>query len=88
MSYQPIEDYGITGNMRTVALVGMNGSIDCSTNSRFPSLTLNSMHRPKNSRWNLSSETGPSMVTAEERPIPGNDWGSWRNRRNGPKGGV
>ncbi len=26
MSYQPIENYGIVGNMRTVALVGMNGS--------------------------------------------------------------
>src|SRR5690242_4902326 len=28
MSYQPIENYGIIGNMRTVALVGMNGSMD------------------------------------------------------------
>src|SRR6266436_2061809 len=28
MSYQPIENYGIIGNMRTVALVGMDGSID------------------------------------------------------------
>ena len=28
MPYQPIEDYGIIGNMRTVALVGVNGSID------------------------------------------------------------
>jgi GH15 family glucan-1,4-alpha-glucosidase len=28
MSYQPSENYGIIGNMRTVALVGMNGSID------------------------------------------------------------
>jgi hypothetical protein len=28
MSYQPIENYGIIGNMRTVALVGMHGSID------------------------------------------------------------
>ena len=28
MSYQPIENYGIIGNMRTVALVGLNGSID------------------------------------------------------------
>ena len=28
MAYQPIENYGIIGNMRTVALVGMNGSID------------------------------------------------------------
>lgn len=28
MGYQPIENYGLVGNMRTVALVGMNGSID------------------------------------------------------------
>ncbi|PYS20246.1 MAG: glucoamylase, partial [Acidobacteria bacterium] len=28
MAYQPIENYGIIGNMRTVALIGMNGSID------------------------------------------------------------
>ncbi len=28
MAYQPIEDYGIVGNMRTAALVGTNGSID------------------------------------------------------------
>jgi GH15 family glucan-1,4-alpha-glucosidase len=26
--YQPIENYGVIGNMRTAALVGMNGSID------------------------------------------------------------
>ncbi|WP_166828717.1 glycoside hydrolase family 15 protein [Thalassoroseus pseudoceratinae] len=28
MTYQPIENYGIIGNMRTAALVGVNGSID------------------------------------------------------------
>jgi GH15 family glucan-1,4-alpha-glucosidase len=28
MTYQPIENYGIIGDMHTVALVGMNGSID------------------------------------------------------------
>jgi GH15 family glucan-1,4-alpha-glucosidase len=40
MPYQPIEDYGIIGNMRTVALAGMNGSIDwyCSPNFDSPSI--------------------------------------------------
>ena len=28
MAYQPIENYGVIGDMHTVALVGMNGSID------------------------------------------------------------
>jgi GH15 family glucan-1,4-alpha-glucosidase len=28
MQYQPIEDYGIIGDLKTVALVGLNGSID------------------------------------------------------------
>ena len=28
MSYQPIENYGVVGNMRTVALVSMHGSVD------------------------------------------------------------
>ena len=28
MAYQPIENYGIIGDMHSVALVGMNGSID------------------------------------------------------------
>jgi GH15 family glucan-1,4-alpha-glucosidase len=28
MSFQPIENYGVIGNMRSIALVGMHGSID------------------------------------------------------------
>ena len=40
MGYQPIENYGIIGNMHTVALVGMNGSIDwfCYPNFDSPSV--------------------------------------------------
>lgn len=37
MPYQPIENHGMVGNLRTVALVGMNGSIDWLCLPRFDS---------------------------------------------------
>ncbi|MFQ5789980.1 MAG: glycoside hydrolase family 15 protein [Acidobacteriota bacterium] len=37
MAYQPIENYGIIGDLHTVALVGMNGSIDWYCFPRFDS---------------------------------------------------
>ena len=37
MPYQPIENYGLIGNLRTAALVGMNGSIDWMCVPRFDS---------------------------------------------------
>jgi GH15 family glucan-1,4-alpha-glucosidase len=37
MAYQPIEDYGVIGDTQTVALVGMNGSIDWFCFHRFDS---------------------------------------------------
>ena len=40
MNYQPIENYGVIGNLNTVALVGMNGSIDFMCFPRFDSPTI------------------------------------------------
>jgi GH15 family glucan-1,4-alpha-glucosidase len=37
MPYQPIEDYGIIGNLRTAALIGKNGSVDWLCYPRFDS---------------------------------------------------
>ena len=40
MNYQPIENYGIIGDLHTVALVGMDGSIDFLSFPHFDSPTL------------------------------------------------
>jgi GH15 family glucan-1,4-alpha-glucosidase len=40
MPYQPIEDYGIIGNLRTAALIGKNGSIDWFCFPRFDSPSI------------------------------------------------
>jgi len=56
MSYQPIENYGIIGNMRTVALVGMNGSIDwyCYPHFDSPSVFGAILDDKKGGRFQLS----------------------------------
>jgi GH15 family glucan-1,4-alpha-glucosidase len=40
MSFQPIENYGVIGNMRSIALVGMDGSIDFLCYPEFDSPTV------------------------------------------------
>jgi GH15 family glucan-1,4-alpha-glucosidase len=40
MSFQPIENYGVIGNMRSIALVGMNGAIDFLCYPSFDSPTV------------------------------------------------
>ena len=40
MSYQPIENYGVIGDLHTVALVGMDGSIDFMCALRFDSTSV------------------------------------------------
>jgi len=56
MSYQSIENYGIIGNMRTVALVGMNGSIDwyCYPHFDSPSLFGAILDDSKGGRFQIS----------------------------------
>ena len=56
MSYQPIENYGIIGNMRTVALVGMNGSIDwyCYPHFDSPSIFGAILDDSKGGRFQIS----------------------------------
>src|SRR2546429_9416856 len=40
MSFEPIENYGVIGNMRSIALVGVNGSIDFLCYPTFDSPTV------------------------------------------------
>ena len=58
MSYQPIENYGIIGNMRTVALVGMNGSIDwyCYPHFDSPSVFGAILDDKKGGRFQISAD--------------------------------
>ena len=56
MSYQPIENYGMIGNMRTAALVGMNGSIDwyCYPHFDSPSIFGALLDDAKGGRFRIS----------------------------------
>jgi GH15 family glucan-1,4-alpha-glucosidase len=40
MSFEPIENYRVIGNMRSIALVGVNGSIDFLCYPNFDSPTV------------------------------------------------
>jgi GH15 family glucan-1,4-alpha-glucosidase len=57
MAYQPIENYGLIGNLRTVALVGMDGSIDwfCYPHIDSPSLFGAILDDQKGGRFKISA---------------------------------
>jgi len=56
MAYQPIENYGIIGNMRTAALVGIDGSIDWFCFPRFdsPSVFATILDEVKGGRFQIA----------------------------------
>ena len=58
MSYQPIEDYGVIGNMRTAALIGLNGSLDwyCSPHFDSPSIFGAILDEKKGGRFQISAD--------------------------------
>src|SRR5215468_7313910 len=59
MAYQPIENYGVIGDTQTVALVGMNGSIDWFCFPRFdsPSVFAAILDDKKGGYFKIASET-------------------------------
>ena len=64
MSYLPIEDYGIVGNMRTCALVGINGSVDwfCAPNFDSPSVFGSILDHEKGGYFQITPPLSPPPV--------------------------
>src|SRR3954463_2804408 len=57
LAYEPIEDYGVIGNMRTVALISKRGSIDWFCFPRFdsPSVFAAILDDQKGGRFRISA---------------------------------
>ncbi len=64
MGYQPIENYGIIGDMHTVALVGMNGSIDwlCFPHFDSPSVFAAILDDRKGGRFAISPSKTEEII--------------------------
>src|SRR4030095_3551657 len=62
--YQPIEHYGVIGNLRTAALVGMDGSIDWLCLPRFgsPSVFAAILDDARGGRFRIVPSRGGSPV--------------------------
>ncbi|MFW5748562.1 MAG: glycoside hydrolase family 15 protein [Chloroflexota bacterium] len=68
MTYLPIEDYGLIGNMRTVALVGKNGAIDwfCTPHFDSPSVFAALLDDTKGGRYQLAPADAMDDVTCKQ----------------------
>ncbi|TPX16753.1 uncharacterized protein E0L32_003694 [Thyridium curvatum] len=70
--YQPIENYGIIGNMRTCALVGMQGSVDfmCWPEFDSPSVFCRLLDKDKGGYFSIAPTPGVSCTTKQQY-LPG-----------------
>ena len=69
--YQPIENYGIIGNLKTVALVGLNGSIDFMSFPRFDSPTVFAAMLDKQKGGYFSIEPQMEVIKSKQLYLPG-----------------
>ena len=71
MSYQPIESHGVIGDMHTIALVAMNGTIDwcCLPHFDFPSV-FGSLLDDKKGRL---LQSGSDRTSPAETDVPSGD---------------
>ena len=67
MGYQPIENYAIIGDLHTVALVGMNGSIDfyCAPHFGSPSIFAALLDEQKGGRFQIA----PQLHCARQKQL-------------------
>ncbi len=72
MPYQPIESYGLIGDLYTVALVGLNGSIDMLSFPNFDSPTVFAamLDDAKGGRFQISPELDESQLRTKQMYLP------------------
>ncbi|HEY9657128.1 MAG TPA: trehalase-like domain-containing protein, partial [Allocoleopsis sp.] len=70
MAYQPVENYGIIGNMHTTALVGLNGSIDwfCFPSHDSPSVFGAVLDDQQGGRFRIAPVAGESGQNGKLTP--------------------
>jgi GH15 family glucan-1,4-alpha-glucosidase len=64
MSFEPIENYGVIGNMRSIALVGMNGAVDflCYPNFDSPTVFAALLDDERGGRFQIQPELNHQRV--------------------------
>jgi GH15 family glucan-1,4-alpha-glucosidase len=79
MDYQPIENYGVIGNMRSLALISVTGSIDFFCFPKFDSPTVFAALLDKNAAGSsASSRASRSTATYLDRELDGRQEHVWR----------